>query len=46
MSKCGAICDVFSRACGYFRPVADWNNEKQEEFKKRKMFEVEKCPKK
>ena len=20
MSKCGAICEVFSRVCGYFRP--------------------------
>ena len=33
MSKCGAICEVFSRVCGYFRPVTNWNKGKQEEFK-------------
>lgn len=42
MSKCGAICEVFSRVCGYFRPVANWNKGKQEEFKERKVFEVTK----
>lgn len=42
MSKCGAICEVFSRCCGYFRPVANWNKGKQEEFKERKAFEVTK----
>ena len=31
MSKCGAICEVFSRVCGYFRPVTNWNKGKQEE---------------
>ena len=36
MSKCGAICEVFSRVCGYFRPVTNWNKGKQEEFKERK----------
>ena len=40
MSKCGAICEVFSRVCGYFRPVTNWNKGKQEEFKERKVFEV------
>ena len=42
MSKCGAICEVFSRVCGYFRPVTNWNKGKQEEFKERKVFEVKK----
>ena len=46
MSKCGAVCEVFSRVVGYFRPVANWNKGKQEEFKDRKTFEVEKCQKK
>ena len=23
--KCGAKCEVYSRVCGYFRPVANWN---------------------
>ncbi len=46
MSKCGTVCEVFSRICGYFRPVANWNKGKKEEFKERKPYEVEKCPKK
>lgn len=41
MSKCGAICEVFSRVCGYFRPVSNWNKGKQEEFKERKVYEVD-----
>ena len=40
MSKCGAICEVFSRVCGYFRPVSNWNKGKQQEFKDRKTFAV------
>ena len=27
-------------SCGYFRPVANWNRGKKEEFKDRKVFEV------
>lgn len=46
MSKCGMICEVFSRVCGYFRPVANWNKGKQEEFKDRKVYEVATCRKK
>lgn len=37
---CGAECEIFSRVCGYFRPVANWNKGKVEEFKERKHFEV------
>jgi len=40
MSKCEAVCEVFSRVCGYFRPVTNWNRGKQEEFKERKVYEV------
>lgn len=40
MGKCGAICEVFSRVCGYFRPVSNWNSGKQEEFRDRKCYEV------
>lgn len=41
MSKvCGTICEVYSRVCGYFRPVSNWNKGKQEEFKERKTYEV------
>lgn len=37
---CGAECEVYSRVCGYFRPVTNWNRGKVEEFKERKKFEV------
>lgn len=46
MSKCGAECEVYSRCCGYFRPVKNWNKGKREEFKERKMYEVGKALKK
>lgn len=37
MSKIRAIrCEVFSRVCGYYRPVQDWNDGKQEEFRQRR----------
>lgn len=32
---CGQVCDVYSRVVGYFRPVRNWNEGKQEEFKQR-----------
>lgn len=35
MSKCGKACEIYSRVCGYFRPVANWNKGKKEEFKDR-----------
>lgn len=38
--KCGEKCEVFSRVCGYFRPVANWNKGKKEEFKERKTFKI------
>lgn len=37
---CGEKTEVYSRVCGYFRPVANWNRGKQEEFKEREKFEV------
>ena len=40
MSKCGEKTEVYSRVCGYFRPVANWNKGKREEFKDRKTFKV------
>lgn len=36
--KCRAQCEVYSRVVGYLRPVNQWNNGKQEEFKLRKTF--------
>lgn len=38
MSKCGRKCEVYSRVCGYFRPVSNWNKGKKEEFKDRKTY--------
>lgn len=37
---CGEKTEVYSRVCGYFRPVSNWNRGKQEEFKDRKEFEL------
>ncbi|MCP3966545.1 MAG: hypothetical protein GY718_09360 [Lentisphaerae bacterium] len=42
MSKCGKKTEVYSRVSGYFRPVANWNLGKKEEFKDRKTYEVRK----
>ena len=33
-------CEVYSRVVGYLRPVAQWNDAKQEEFRDRKLFNV------
>jgi ribonucleoside-triphosphate reductase len=35
---CGRKCEVFSRCCGYFRPVALWNKGLREQFKNRKPY--------
>ncbi|OIO61763.1 ribonucleoside triphosphate reductase [Candidatus Woesearchaeota archaeon CG_4_10_14_0_2_um_filter_33_10] len=37
--KCGKICEIWSRPVGYLRPVEQWNNGKQAEFKDRKTFD-------
>lgn len=31
-------CEVYSRVCGYLRPVTNWNDSKQAEFSDRTMF--------
>jgi ribonucleoside-triphosphate reductase len=31
-------CEVYSRIVGYIRPVNQWNEGKQEEFKDRELF--------
>jgi len=33
---CGTSCEVYSRVVGYIRPVSQWNDGKQEEYKIRK----------
>ena len=34
-------CEIYSRIVGYLRPVAQWNDGKTEEFKKRKTFKAD-----
>jgi len=31
-------CSIFSRVVGFLRPIQNWNDAKQEEFKDRKTF--------
>jgi hypothetical protein len=31
-------CEVYSRVCGYLRPVGQWNAGKQQEYKERKEY--------
>jgi len=33
-------CEVYSRVVGYLRPVSQWNEAKQQEFKERKVFKI------
>jgi hypothetical protein len=32
-------CEVYSRVVGYLRPVAQWNDGKQAEFRQRRLFD-------
>lgn len=34
----GTDCEVYSRVVGYFRPVKQWNNGKQEEYTERETY--------
>lgn len=34
-------CEVWSRICGYLRPVQQWNEGKEAEFHDRKKFKLE-----
>jgi anaerobic ribonucleoside-triphosphate reductase len=36
---CGAKCEIYSRVVGYLRPVDQWNDGKQAEFKLRRNFD-------
>jgi ribonucleoside-triphosphate reductase (formate) len=38
--KCGAATEVYSRVVGYIRPVQQWNEGKQNEFAKRKTYQL------
>ncbi len=33
-------CEVYSRVCGYLRPIEQWNDGKQSEFEDREEFKV------
>ena len=33
-------CEIYSRVVGYYRPVKQWNDGKQEEFNNRKEFKI------
>ena len=37
---CKSKCEIFSRVVGYIRPVNQWNEGKQEEFKTRKNYKI------
>ena len=37
---CGSKTEVYSRITGYYRPVADWNDGKSQEFKDRKEYDI------
>ncbi|MDD4573549.1 MAG: ribonucleoside triphosphate reductase [Sphaerochaeta sp.] len=39
--QCGKDTEVYSRITGYYRPVKNWNDGKAEEFKERKLYEIE-----
>lgn len=39
--QCGKDTEVYSRITGYYRPVKNWNDGKAEEFKERKLYDIE-----
>jgi len=40
-TKCAAKTEVYSRVCGFFRPVQQWNKGKKAEFEDRQEYVVE-----
>ena len=38
---CGKDAEVYSRITGYYRPVQNWNDGKTQEYKNRRLYEVE-----
>jgi anaerobic ribonucleoside-triphosphate reductase len=43
MAQCNCTCEVYSRVVGYLLPVQNWNAGKQEEFKERVVYSIEKA---
>lgn len=39
--KCGKEAEVYSRITGYYRPVQNWNDGKAQEYKDRKLYDVD-----
>ena len=39
--KCGKVTEVYSRITGYYRPVANWNDGKLQEYANRKTYDIE-----
>ncbi len=39
--ECGAKTEVYSRITGYYRPVQNWNDGKSQEYKDRKVYDIE-----
>ena len=39
--ECGETTEVYSRITGYYRPVQNWNDGKAQEFKDRKVYDLE-----
>ena len=40
MAKCSGDTEVYSRVCGFFRPVQQFNLGKKKEFRNRKNYQV------
>lgn len=38
---CGEKAEVYSRITGYYRPVQNWNDGKAQEYKNRKLYDIE-----
>ena len=38
--ECGEVTEVYSRITGYYRPVQNWNDGKAQEFKDRKVYDI------
>ena len=38
---CGGKAEVYSRITGYYRPVQNWNDGKAQEYKNRKLYDME-----
>ena len=38
---CDSVTEVYSRITGYYRPVQNWNDGKAQEYKERKVYDIE-----